>query len=302
MSSMKRVAMSRHSSRSHPSAGTAGEAGPFGARRRTVRPIRAVLSRRAVAAIEHRIGSGSSNRAVVDFEFHHERAQFGSVPLRAFPAEWSIWPVAEAALGIGVCLPVGGGAHLGVALDRQGRTAWFVVDDSGARDDSRSACRLLDDACRMRLGLSTDSPDRPPDWYWLGRWLAAVVDAASLGPHGRLDVITTAAVHPAIDLDELSGLDLAGLCGFVVDRHRDHVRIADWECIHLDALNDAQHPSHVLAAAFDVGGFSRWVTAGSSPLSDLASRLTECCSPLALRLLGAVIADTLLREQIGPLT
>lgn len=285
---MKRVAMSR----SHPST-------------RTLHTARPILAPNTVAAIErHLRRPGVSPHAVIDVEVGPDGASFGTVPLRAFPSEWSAWSVGTGSSVIGVCLPVDGSTHLGVALDRRGRSSWFVVDADGLHHDAPSACQLLDDACRMRLGFPTQQPERPPDWYWLGRWLVGVVDAAHRegvgSPSGQLDVITVASAHPAVDADELGGLDLAGLCGFVVERHRDHVQIADWECIHLDALNDSHHRFHGLAAAFDVGGFSRWVSAASSPLSNLAAQLTECCSPLALRLLGSVIADTVLREQVDP--
>lgn len=237
---------------------------------------------------------------VVDFEAHSGHLVFGALPLRAFPAQWVSWPVSAAAEGTGVALALDDGRSLVVAVDRSGVSEWFVVRGRQIDRQPSSAGRLLDDACRLRLGGSTPPPDRSPDWYWLGQWLGGVVDAAARcsDQNTLLDVISVASAHPAIEGDELEGLDLAGLCGFVVERHREHVQIADWECIRLDALDDRLHRFHELALSLDLGAFSRWVSASCAPLGDLATELTACCSPLGLRLLGSVIADTIVGERL----
>ncbi len=270
------------------------------------RSSHAVLSTSDLAAIQRQVRRTPSGRhgPVIDFELRSEGPVFGAVPLRAFPVLWSSWSLSADAVGLGLCLPVEGAGHLGVAMNRWGDATWFSIDDGRAWGDTPPACQLLDDVCRVRLGLPTEPPDRLPDWYWLGQWLADVVDTSA--PDGwasddRLcDVITVATAHPAVASDELRDLDMDGLAGFVVERHREHVRVADWSCIHLDAMEDAEHPFHELAGVLDVGAFSRWVSAASPPLSDLASALMASCTPLGLRLLGSVIADTVLRQRMEP--
>lgn len=264
------------------------------------RSSHAVLSSSDLAAIQHRVrtSSGGANAPAIDFELRPDGPVFGAVPLRAFPAMWSGWSIAPEAVGIGLCLPVDGAGHLGVAMNRRGDATWFSIDDGWAWGDTPPACQLLDDVCRVRLGLSTGPPERLPDWYWLGHWLIDVVDTATFTDSSLVDVITVASTHPAVEVDELADLDMDGLAGFVIERHREHVRVADWACIHLDAMADVGHPFHDLAVALDVGAFSRWVSAASPPLSDLAASLTTSCTPLGLRLLGSVISDMVLRERI----
>jgi len=238
---------------------------------------------------------------VLELELRDGQIHVGALPRRVLPASWVAWPLSHDVTGVGLVLPLGARRGLVVAVDRTGGSEWLVVDGHRVDPTALPAGRLVDDVCRIRLGFSTPLPDRAPDWYWLGRWLAAVIETAE----GRashvapLDVITVAAAHPAIESDELVGLDLAGLCGFVVERHREHVGIADWECIQLDALDDPLHRFHELAVALDLGAFSRWVTASCAPLGDLASTLTACCSSFGLRLIGSVIADTMLSERVG---
>lgn len=265
---------------------------------------RAVLSPSVLTAIQSRIDErppGSLPHAI-DFELRPGGVEFGVVPVRALPTEWSSWPVSPDTQGVGLCLPVEGAGHLGVLVMCDGDAAWFVVDDEGTWGSAPSAGQLLDDACRTRLGLLTAPPEHFPDWYWLGQWLSEVVDVSSRleTDSAMLDVITVATAHAAVDIEDLDDLDMAALAGFVVTRHRDHVRAADWSCIHLDALTDAQHPFHKLACGLEVGPFSRWVSAASPPLSDLAAALTSSCTPLGLRLLGAVISDMVLRARVGP--
>lgn len=275
------------------------------------RSSHAVLSSTDLAAIHRRVGQSSGeHRPAIDFELRRGGPVFGVVPLRALPAEWPTWPLSLETTGLGLCLPVDGAGYLGVAMSRWGDASWFSIDEGWAWGDSPPGCQLLDDLCRVRLGLRTETPGRSPDWYWLGCWLADVVEAAAdVGQGvadrntldgGLLDVMTVAMMHPAVELDELCELDMAGLIGFVVERHREHVQIADWECIRLDALADNGHRFHHFAAALDSGAFSRWVSAASPPLSDLASTLTARCTPLGLRLLGSVIADMVLRERVVP--
>lgn len=266
------------------------------------RSSRAVLSSNDLAAIQNqvrRIGGGPHG-PVIEFELRSDGPEFGAVPLRAFPALWSTWAVSADATGLGLCLPVDGAGHLGVAMNRWGDATWFSIDDGWAWGETPPACQLLDDVCRVRLGLPTEPVDRFPDWFWLGQWLADVVDAASDERTELLDVISVAMAHPAVELDELRDLDMDGLAGFLVERHREHVQVADWGCIHLDATNDPEHRFHDLAVALDVGAFSRWVSAASPPLSDLAASLTMSCTPLGLRLLGSVISDMVLRQRIEP--
>ena len=263
------------------------------------RSSHAVLSSSDLAAIQHQVRKhpGGLNGPAIDFELRSGGPVFGAVPLRAFPAAWSGWSIAPDAVGIGLCLPVDGAGHLGVAMNRRGEATWFSIDDGWAWGDTPPACQLLDDVCRTRLGLSTEPPDRLPDWFWLGQWLADVVDTAGVGD--MLDVITVASAHPAVDVDELSDLDMDGLAGFMIERHREHVAIADWTCIHLDAAVDVDHRFHDLAMALDVGAFSRWVSAACPPLSDLATTLTVSCTPLGLRLVGSVISDMVIRQRLG---
>ena len=265
------------------------------------RSSHAVLSSSDLAAIQQQVRRSpiGSNGPAIEFELGPGSPVFGAVPLRAFPAQWSRWPISSDAVGIGLCLPVDGAGHLGVAMNRTGDATWFSIDDGWAWGDTPPACQLLDDVCRARLGLPTDPPDRLPDWYWLGHWLADVVDTATDAVGHLVDVIAVAGAHPAVEVDELSHLDMDGLAGFVIERHRDHVLTADWACIHLDATADTGHPFHDLAVALDVGAFSRWASAASPPLSDLAASLTASCTPLGLRLLGSVISDMVLRQRIG---
>lgn len=266
------------------------------------RSSQAVLSASDLAAIQQQVRhiGGGPHGPVIDFELRADGPVFGVVPLRAFPALWSSWGVSSDAVGLGLCLPIDGAGYLGVAMNRWGDATWFSIDDGWAWGDSPPACQLLDDVCRVRLGLPTEPADRLPDWFWLGHWLSEIVEAAS-GDLGRpLDVISVALAHPAVDFDDLHDDDLEGLSGFLVERHREHVYTADWECIHLDAMNDLEHRFHDLAVALDVGAFSRWASAASPPLSDLAATLTTCCTPLGLRLLGSVISDTVLRQRIEP--
>jgi len=263
----------------------------------------AVLSSSDLAAIQEQVRRSpeGANGPAIDFELRPDGLVFGVVPLQAVPAVWAGWSMSDDATGLGLCLRVDGAGHLGVAMNRWGDATWFSIDDGHPWDDAPPACQLLDDVCRARLGLPTEPTDRLPDWYWLGQWLSDVAAIAVVGGAGgprAVDVISVATAHPAIDLDELDDLDMDGLAGFVVGRHREHVLIADWACIHLDAISDNGHPLHDLAAAFDVGAFSRWASAASPPLSDLAAALTATCTPLGLRLIGSVISDTVLRQRM----
>lgn len=273
------------------------------------RSSRAVLSSGDLAAIQRRVGIAEAQPGgpAIDFELHPGGPVFGVVPIQAFPSEWPSWPLPAEATGVGLCFPVDGAGHLGVAMNRRGDATWFSIADGWAWGDTPPACQLLDDVCRLRLGLSTPEPDRSPDWYWLERWLVDIVNDAfeaavaleRSGAADLVDVLTVATHHPAVEFEDVRGLDLNGLAGFVVERHRTHVEIADWECIRLDAVDDPAHELHQLATALDVGAFSRWVSASAPPLSDLASALTSSCSALGLRLVGAVISDIVLRHRLS---
>lgn len=277
-----------------------------------------VLSHEELHAIERQVlrlaarsaAAGRARSIALDFELSARAPQVGLVPSRAFPTTWSSWALDDQAKGVGLCLPVDATDHIGVAVLRSGaaQSFWFGPSSSAgkrvwlgvptAHAEMSPICQLLDDLCRTRLGLSTAPAARSADWYWLGQWMAEILAAANESPDGVLDVITIASAHPAIADDAVGDLDLAELAGFLVERHREHVRVADWECIRLDAIASAGHRFHELGTRFDPGPFSRWVSASSPSLSEFAEPLVACCSSLGLRLLGAVLADTLLRDRL----
>lgn len=205
---------------------------------------------------------------------------------------------------VGLCLPSGERAHLGAIVDRSGRSDWFVVDDGALWFDASPSCRLIDDLCRRRLGRPTDPPTTTTDWFWIGRWLLDVNAAGrSLGSTREgaghlLDTLTVAGRHPAVEVEELIGLDRAGITSFMVERHRDHAALADWSCVRFDALADEHHVGHRWAHVLDDGAFSRWVSGTDVALSSLAEGLVTGCSPASLELIGAVIADVVVRQSV----
>lgn len=219
------------------------------------------------------------------------------------PTDWVLRPVAPSVTAVGIVLPVDARGHLGALVDRAGTANWFSIEDGRLRFDDAASCRLLDDLARSRLGLPTEPPLAGTDWFWLGCWLLALHQAMAVpdvhGDGPLLDAVSVAGWHPAIDPDELFGLDFDRLTSHVIDRHRDHAVVADWECVRLDAKGDRRHPFHRLSSTLDTGAFCRWVTACDQPLTALAEPLMVGCSPLALRLIGSVIADVVLRDRVG---
>ena len=206
---------------------------------------------------------------------------------------------------VGLCVSVGDRLFVGAIVDRDGSADWFTVDDGLLIFGGSDSYQLLDDLCRRRLGLATAPPGRGTDWYWLHEWLTDVASATwpELGlvepVAPLLDVVTVASWHPAVDVEELAGLDRAGITSFVVGRHRDHCAAADWSCVRSDALADAGHWGHAWARQLDDGAFSRWMSGGGAPLVALAEPLIAGCSPLALELLGAVVSDVVVRNAVG---
>lgn len=223
------------------------------------------------------------------------------------PADWPGRPVRHEWAAVGLCLPAGCELHVGAIVDRAGRADWFVVDRGVVLFDVTRSAQLVDDLCRRRLGRPTDPPSVTTDWYWLGCWLQDVVAAASeFDPelesaldHPRLlDMVSVAGCHPAVDVEELAGLDRAGIIGFVLERQRDHTAIADWSCIRFDAMIDDRHVGHRWARHLDDGAFSRWMSSTGLPLSTMAEALIEGCSPLALELIGAIVSDVATRRSV----
>ena len=215
-------------------------------------------------------------------------------------AEWVATPVDPECDAVGLCLPAGVDLHLGAVVDHFGEIDGFVVDDGLLLFERLRSTALIEDLCRRRLGLATDPPAHGTDWYWLLRWLMEVtvhigVDRDPERP--RLDVVTVAGLHPAVDVEELVGLDRAGIADFVRERHRDHATRADWECVRLDAVIDHRHVAHPWARLLDHGAFSRWIGSQGVPLSALADDIIAGCSPFAIELVGSVIADLVVRQE-----
>lgn len=221
------------------------------------------------------------------------------------PGPWIDRPVPSDCSAVGLCLSLAGHRHLGAIVSRSGRSQSFVVVEGELRFGAGPSCRLVTDACRRRFGMATEPPMIGTDWYWISRWLLDIraaldlVDRTAGVPERLLDLITVGGLHPAVDRDEFEGLDRSGITRFVIQRHRDHAFIADWACVRLDALADRRHHGHRLAVSLDDGAFSRWISACSIPLSLLAEPLVAGCSPLALELIGAVIADVVVRRGVG---
>ncbi len=221
------------------------------------------------------------------------------------PGPWIRRPVPVDCSAIGLCVPLAGHSHLGSIVARSGRAQWFGVVDGVISFDSSPSSRLLDDACRRRLGLETAPPLIGTDWYWISRWLLDIRATVELLDPGLglqlrlLDLITVAGLHPAVEPDDFAGLDRRGITRLVIERHRDHASVADWSCVRLDALADRHHLGHRLATSLDEGAFSRWISACSVPLSLLAEPLFIGCSPLGLELIGSVIADVVVRRGVG---
>lgn len=221
------------------------------------------------------------------------------------PGPWIHRPVPADCSAVGLCVPLAGHSHLGSMVARSGRAQWFGVVGGVIRFDSSPSCRLLDDACRRRLGMGTQPPLIGTDWYWISRWLLdirATLDLLDPGlgvPRRLLDLVTVAGLHPAVEPDDFAGLDRRGIAGLVIERQRDHASAADWRCVRLDALADRHHLGHRLATSLDEGAFSRWISAYSVPLSLLAEPLIAGCSPLGLELIGSVIADVVVRRGVG---
>ena len=216
-------------------------------------------------------------------------------------AGWVAVQLDPACDAVGLCLPAGGDLYLGAVVDRVGASDTFVVDDGLLVFERLPATSLIEDLSRRRLGLATAAPDIGTDWHWLIRWLVDVAAGTCLvlDPHGTtLDVVTVAGMHPAVEREELVGLDRSGIASFVVERHRQHARSADWECVRLDALIDDGHPAHCWARHLDEGAFSRWITSQGVPLSALAQHLIGGCSPFALELIGAVVSDIVVRHEV----
>jgi hypothetical protein len=231
-----------------------------------------------------------------------ERLTIALLPDLDLPGGWLSTPVDASVDAVGIVAPVDTRGYLGAIVDRAGSATWFSVEHGLIRFGAEASCQLLDDLARSRLGLATAPPGTGTDWYWLGCWLHALGQAMPVVEHHRggrdLDAVCVAGWHPAIDPDDLFGLDFHRLTSLVVGRHRDHAAVADWECVRLDARSDRDHRFHHLGPFRDEGGFSRWVGACSQSLSALAGPLMVGCSPLALRLIGAVIADVVIRQRV----
>lgn len=241
--------------------------------------------------------------AAAELRMIGDRLAISWLPTLDVATDWLLRPVAPSVAAVGIVLPVDTRGHLGAIVDRAGAADWFSIEHGRLRFDDSASCRLLDDLARSRLGLPTDPPAAGTDWFWLGCWLLALHQAMAVPDAHRdgplLDAVSVAGWHPAIDPDELFGLDFDRLTSHVIDRHRDHAVVADWECVRLDANGDRRHPFHRLSSMLDAGAFGRWVTACDRPLSALAEPLMTGCSPLALRLIGSVIADVVLRHRVG---
>ncbi len=264
------------------------------------------LSRHQAHTIERTLASspGSpANDAAFEVVVRHGEAHVAGLDDADLPRPWIERPVPPDSSAIGLCLPLVDRGHLGAMVDLGGRARWFVVVDGRLVQHTSPSCRLLDDVCRRRLGLATRAPLVGTDWYWISRWLSDIRATLSLlgpvGEAGRLDIVTVAGLHPAVDADEFGGLDRRGITRFVIERHRDHAVIADWSCVRLDAIGDPRHHEHRLAVGLDDGAFSRWVSATSIPLSLLAEPLIAGCPTFALELVGAVISDVVVRRGVG---
>ena len=209
-------------------------------------------------------------RSAVQLVLTGGHLEIEQIPTRDLPVGWLAEPVPPSADAIGIVLPVDKRGHLGAIVDRSGSSTWFAIERGRLRFDASASCQLLDDLARCRLHQPTDPPVTGTDWYWLGQWLrdlqlAIVAPECHFSARG-LDAVAAAGWHPAVDPDDLFGLGLEIMVSLVVDRHRDHAFVADWECVRLDALADRHHRFHRMSSLLDEGAFSRWVTACSQPL------------------------------------
>lgn len=257
-----------------------------------------------VLAIEHFLFDRPPSAAgPIELALQGNRLTIAVIDAADLCADWLDRPIHRDCSAVGLCLPVGDRCHLGAIVDRKGRADWFVVDEGVLLFDESPSSHLLDDLCRRRLGRPTAPPSVTTDWYWLGRWLLDVTAAIrplapTAGVNRLLDMVTVAGWHPAIEVDELMGLDRCGIISFVVERQRVHAAIADWSCVRSDARADEHHPGHVWARHLDDGAFSRWMSGVGIPLTTLADTLIGGCSLPALDLVGAVISDVVVRQSV----
>lgn len=238
-----------------------------------------VLSDRARAVIEGfvRCLPSASERPGFDLEFFSGEGDVGVVPTAAVPIEWAHWELGDEVDAVGLCLPTGSRWTVGAAVDRAGRAEWFTIDDLGAIAPGVRSCLLVEDLCRLRLGMPTEPPERGTDWYWLAAWLQRVVVTAEIVDGPALDLLDVALAHPGVALADVEVGDNDAVVGHVVQAHRRHVERADWGCLHLDAVIDTDHPLNDLAGGLDLGAFSRWVSAMTMPVSDFAHSLIDAC-------------------------
>lgn len=186
--------------------------------------------------------------------------------------------------------------HTGFWSDRTGQEAAFLVTDATIELGLPDVPCLPSDLVQRRLGLATPGPQTDTGWYWALVWMSELTAfMETRAPGSTAEAATCVRWHPAVDPDEVDDeWTIEELTAFVVDRHRQHTILVDWEGLRIGAAEGTvplADMDPMIAALLDDGSFQRWCMASIPPSARLVRPILGVLDHRAQRLLGAVLGD-----------